>query len=471
MKKNILIIDDEEIIRLSLQEGLKDLGYKVETASNSKEAFEKIKELRPQVVFLDIRLNDENGLDILPEIKKLDLDTEVVMMTAYGDTESTVKAIKLGAYDYINKPFDLQEIDLIIKRIINNLQLQKKVYILEKVEKENQFNVEHFIGEHPLMKDVFKKIEILSQNDEVTVLIRGETGTGKEITASAIHKNSIRKNATMLKINCGSIPQQLIESELFGFEKNAFTGANERKKGLMEIADGGTVFLDEIGEMQMELQTKLLRFLEERKFKRVGGLEDIEVDIRIIAATNKNLEEAIKNKEFREDLYYRLNVVPIILPPLRDRGNDILILANKFLKEYSKKFNKKIGGFTKSAEEALLKYYWHGNIRELKNVIERVVLLSESNEISKENLPLEINNYKNSVNKFTNLDEDDLYDNENETKSKIFNDDFSLENEVEKMEVHYIKLALKYCNNNHTKAAEMLKLSRFSFKRRIEKYL
>ncbi len=471
MKKNILIIDDEEIIRLSLQEGLKDLGYKVETASNSKEAFEKIKELRPQVIFLDIRLNDENGLDILPEIKKLDLDTEVVMMTAYGDTESTVKAIKLGAYDYINKPFDLQEIDLIIKRIINNLQLQKKVYILEKVEKENQFNIEHFIGEHPLMKDVFKKIEILSQNDEVTVLIRGETGTGKEITASAIHKNSIRKNATMLKINCGSIPQQLIESELFGFEKNAFTGANERKKGLMEIADGGTVFLDEIGEMQMELQTKLLRFLEERKFKRVGGLEDIEVDIRIIAATNKNLEEAIKNKEFREDLYYRLNVVPIILPPLRDRGNDILILANKFLKEYSKKFNKKIDGFTKGAEEALLKYYWHGNIRELKNVIERVVLLSESNEISKENLPLEINNYKNSVNKFTNLDENDLYDNENETKSKIFNGDFSLENEVEKMEVHYIKLALKYCNNNHTKAAEMLKLSRFSFKRRIEKYL
>ncbi|MDF2677621.1 MAG: two component system response regulator, sigma54-specific [Bacillota bacterium] len=471
MKKRILIVDDEEIIRLSLQEWLKDQGYQVETACNSKEAFEKIKGLRPQIIFLDIRLKSENGLDILPEIKKLDLDNEVVMMTAYGDTESTVKSIKLGAYDYINKPFDLQEIDLIINRIINNLELQKKVDIFEKVEKENQFNVEHFIGEHPLMKDVFKKIEILSKNDEVTVLIRGDTGTGKEITASAIHKNSIRKDATMLKINCGSIPHQLIESELFGFEKNAFTGANERKKGLMEIADGGTVFLDEVGEMPMELQTKLLRFLEERKFKRVGGLEDIEVDIRIIAATNKNLEEAIKNKEFREDLYYRLNVVPIILPPLRDRGNDILILANKFLKEFSKKFNKKISGFTKNAEEALLKYYWYGNIRELKNVIERVVLLTDSNEISKENLPLEINNYENLVNKSTNINENELYDNENETRSKIFNDDFSLEDEVEKMEVYYIKIALAYCNNNHTKAAEMLKLSRFSFKRRLEKYL
>ncbi len=262
MKKKILIVDDEEIIRLSLGEGLNDLGYKSEIASNGKEAIEIVKDSKPHVIFLDMRLSGENGLDILSEIKKLDNDVEVVIMTAYGDTESAVKAIKLGAYDYINKPFDLLEIDMLIKRIIKNLELQKKVFLLEK---EKQPSLEFITGEHPLMKDVFKKIEILAQNDEVTVLIRGETGTGKEFVASAIHNNSIRKDSTMLKINCSSIPPQLLESELFGYEKNAFTGANEKKKGLMEIADGGTVFLDEIGDMPIELQPKLLRFIEERK--------------------------------------------------------------------------------------------------------------------------------------------------------------------------------------------------------------
>lgn len=470
MKKNILIVDDEEIIRLSLGEGFKDLGYKVETAACGKEAFEKVKEFKPIAVFLDMRLKDENGLDILPEIKKIDSDVEVVVMTAYGDTESTVKSIKLGAYDFINKPFDLHEIDMIIKRIIKNSELQKKIYLLEQTER--QFKAGHIIGEHPFMKDVLKKIDILSSNDDVTVLIRGETGTGKEFAASAIHSNSIRKNSTMLKINCGSIPPQLIESELFGFEKNAFTGAGERKKGLMEIADGGTVFLDEIGELPIELQPKLLRFLEERKFKRVGGLEDIEVDIRIIAATNKNLEEAIKNKEFREDLYYRLNVVPIFLPPLRERGEDIIILANKFLDDYCKRFNKKIDGFTQAAEESLMKYNWPGNIRELRNVLERIVLLSESNKINKEDLPLEIYNYDSMVKKQINERISNIIDDIDEiniNKNEIF-PGFSLENEVEKMEVHYIKLALKYCSNNHTKAAEMLGLSRFAFKRRMEKY-
>jgi len=460
MKKRILIVDDEDTIRLSLGEGLKDLEYKVSTANNGEEAIERVKEFKPQVIFLDMRLANENGLDILPKIKNIDNEAEVVIMTAYGDTQTAVKAIKLGAFDYINKPFDLQEIDIIIKRIIKNLELQKKVYILEK---EKQSQTETIIGEHPLMMDVFKKIEVLSKNDEVTVLIRGATGTGKELVASAIHNNSIRKDATMLKINCGSIPKQLIESELFGFEKNAFTGANDRKKGLMEIADGGTVFLDEIGELPIELQPKLLRFLEERKFKRVGGLEDIEVDIRIIAATNKNLEEAIKNKEFREDLYYRLNVVPILLPPLRERGEDILILANKFLQAYNKKFNKKVKGFTKNAEESLISYDWRGNVRELKNVIERIIILKEGEYINKEDLPSEIYKDISGDGQFSKAAEDKM-------NSEIFYSGFSLEKEVEEMEIHYIKLALKYCNNNYSKASEMLGVSRFAFKRRIEKY-
>lgn len=460
MNNKILIVDDEEIIRLSLSEGLKDLGYKVSIAGNGTIAIDVVKKFKPQVVFLDMRLSNENGLDILPKIKEIDSEIEIVIMTAYGDIQTAVKAIKLGAFDYINKPFDLQEIDIIIKRIIKNLDLQKKVYILEK---EKQSYVESIIGEHPLMKDNFNKIEILSKNDNVTVLIRGETGTGKELVASAIHSNSARKDATMLKINCGSIPQQLIESELFGFEKNAFTGANSKKKGLMEIADGGTVFLDEIGELPIEVQPKLLRFLEERKFKRVGGLEDIEVDIRIIAATNKDLEEAIKNKEFREDLYYRLNVVPIYIPPLRERGIDILILANNFLQQYNKKFNKNIKSFTKKAEESLLAYNWSGNVRELKNVVERIVILGVDEFIDICDLPVELNK---NINEEASISKIIDYKN----SSEIFYTGFSLEKEVEEMEIHYVNQALKLCNNNYTKASEILGISRFAFKRRIEKY-
>jgi len=460
MNCKILIVDDEEIIQLSLSEGLKDLGYKVNTAGNGTRAIELAKKFKPQVVFLDMRLSNENGLDILPKIKEIDNDIEIVIMTAYGDIQTAVKAVKLGAFDYINKPFDLQEIDIIIKRILKNIELQKKIYILEK---EKQAHIENIIGEHPLMKDNFNKIEILSKNDKVTVLIRGETGTGKELVASAIHKSSARKDANMLKINCGSIPQQLIESELFGFEKNAFTGANNRKKGLLEIADGGTVFLDEIGELPIEVQPKLLRFLEERKFKRVGGLEDIEVDIRVIAATNKDLEEAIKKKEFREDLYYRLNVVPIYIPPLRERGMDILILAKNFLQEYNKRFNKKINGFTKKAEESLLSYKWSGNVRELKNVIERIVILGEVEYIDVDDLPAEINI---DISDELNIPKVVQY----KLQEEIFYPGFSLEKEVEDMEIYYVKLALRYCNNNNSKASEMLGISRFAFKRRMEKY-
>jgi len=460
MNCKILIIDDEEIIRLSLSEGLKDLGYKVSTAHNGKIAIEEVKRFKPQAVFLDMRLSNENGLDILPKIKEIDSEIEIVIMTAYGDIQTAVKAIKAGAFDYINKPFDLQEIDIIIKRIIINIELKKKVYILEK---EKQSHIENIIGEHPLMLDIYNKINILSKNDNVTVLVRGETGTGKELVAVAIHNNSIRKNSNMLNINCGSIPHQLIESELFGFEKNAFTGANNKKKGLLEIADGGTVFLDEIGELPLELQPKLLRFLEERKFKRVGGLDDIEVDIRVIAATNKDLEQAIKNKEFREDLYYRLNVVPIFIPPLRERGRDILILANSFLQEYNRKFNKNINSFTKKAEESLVSYNWRGNVRELKNVVERIVILGCGDYIDLDDLPFEI---KGNIGDDKSIVKYKNYGSNNE----MFYHGFSLEKEVEEMEIYYLRLALKECSNNHTKASEMLGISRFAFKRRIEKY-
>ncbi len=459
MNKSILIVDDEEIIRMSLGEGLKDMGYKISTAANGTEAEDKVRKVKPVAVFLDMRLSGENGLDILEKIKKAENETEVIIMTAYGDTQSAVKAIKMGAFDYINKPFDLQEIDLIIKKAIKNAEMQKKLYIYEK-EKQS-LNLE-LIGEHPIMKAVKRDIDILAKNDEVTALIKGESGTGKEIVATAIHGNSIRKNSPMLKINCGSIPKQLLESEMFGFERNAFTGANERKKGLMEVADGGTVFLDEIGEMPIELQPKLLRFIEERKFKRVGGLEDIEVDIRIIAATNKNLEEAILKKEFREDLYYRLNVVPVMLPPLRERGNDILILIDKFLEDYNLKFHKKIKGFTKNAKDILMGYTWRGNVRELKNIVERIVLLTQEEYIDAEDLPFEIRQNECGIGS--------EHVEEFPAVTDVIEKGFSLEKQIGKMEIYYMTQALKKCGNNYSKASEMLGITRFSFKRRMEKY-
>lgn len=455
MKRKVLIIDDEEIIRLSLGEGLKDLGYTVATASNGKEALENIRNSTPSIVLLDIRLEYENGLDILPEIKNFDKDIEVVIMTAYADISSAVKAMKLGAYDYINKPFDLEEIDIIIKRIRDKIDLQNKILIMEKSKRDN-IHIDNIVGKHPLLQEIFNKIELLAQNDDVTVLIRGETGTGKDVVASAIHNNSIRKDKELLKINCGSIPEHLMESEFFGFEKNAFTGANSRKKGLMEIADGGTVFLDEIGELPMNMQAKLLTFIEDKKFKRVGGLEDIKVDIRIIAATNKNLEEAIENKEFREDLYYRLNVIPVYLPPLRERGEDILLLANKFLEEYNIKYKKSILGFTKDMEEKLLNYEWRGNVRELRNILERAVLLIDRGYIAPIDLPLLESTYGE--------------DSKQIHEHKLFEIDFSLEDEINNIERKYIELALEKSDNNYTKAAEILGLSRYALRRRTEKY-
>ncbi|NLL80785.1 MAG: sigma-54-dependent Fis family transcriptional regulator [Tissierellia bacterium] len=455
MKKKILIIDDEEMIRLSLAEGLKDMGYSVDAASDGKEALEKARVFAPDMALLDMKLGDENGLDILPKLKDLDSDIEVVIMTAYGDIESAVKAIKLGAYDYINKPFNLLEIDVIIKRVVSKQEQKNRLFTLEKSKGQQSYE-SNLIGEDPLMLEVLEKINILSKNDDVTVLIRGETGTGKDLVASAIHNHSIRKNRNMLKVNCASTPEQLMESEFFGFEKNAFTGANTGKKGLMEVADGGTVFLDEIGEMPMNLQSKLLTFIEDKNFRRVGGLANIEVDVRIIAATNKELEKAIKNKEFREDLYYRLNVIPLHLPPLRERGQDIILLANHFLEKYSKKYNKNINLFTDEAIDKLLNYQWPGNVRELKNVLERAVLLGSKEKITAKDLPLihEVARDKNNK-----VEKDiSLYPN------------FSLEKEVENMERKYIKLALEESENNYTKAAEILGLSRYALKRRLEKY-
>ncbi|SHJ71470.1 sigma-54-dependent transcriptional regulator [Paramaledivibacter caminithermalis] len=458
MKKRILIIDDEKTICLSLMEGLKDLGYEVDCALDAGSGIKKAFSFKPHVIFLDMRLGNENGLDLLKKIKNIDNDTEVVIMTAYGNIETAVAAIKYGAFDYIKKPFDFEEIDIIISKALDNFNMKKKIYLLEK---EKGYGGNAIIGNSFAMKEIHQKIDILSKNDNVTVLIRGETGTGKELVAEAIHNKSVRRDGAMVKINCGAIPKDLVESELFGYEKNAFTGAASRKKGLFEIADGGTVFLDELGEIPLRMQTKLLRFLEERRFKRVGGLQDIDVDIRIIAATNKNLEDAIKEKKFREDLYYRLNVIPINLPPLRDRMEDIILLGEYFLDIYNKKFNKSIKGFNNKVKDKFLAYNWPGNVRELNNVIERIVILYNIDFIDICHLPSEIQNYNEDINRSLPIKDLD---------KEIFDEEFCLEDKIQKIEKRYITIALDKAHGNYSRAARLLGISRFALKRRVKKY-
>ena len=460
MKNKVLIIDDEMMICKTLKAGLGDMGYIAETAQNKEEALQQVRALKPNLVLTDMRLGNENGIDLIDDIKKFDNDIEVIVMTAYSDIASAVTAIKKGAFDYINKPFELEEIRIILERACENYKMKNKLLILEK---QNQHVENNIIGQSEKMKDVFEKINILSQNDTVTVLILGETGTGKELVADAIHNKSVRKDYPILKINCSAIPRHLVESELFGFEKNAFTGAGTKKKGLFEIANGGTVFLDELGELPLDIQSKLLRFLEERKFRRIGGLEDIEVDIRIITATNKNLDKAVKEKTFREDLYYRLNVVPVTIPPLRERENDILLLAEYFLNKYNTGFKKEINGFDYSAKQKLLSYPWPGNIRELKNVIERIVILTNDEWITTTKLPCEITDFEDG-------ETDGQIETQDEEKIASSDERFSLDYKLDSIERRYIVKELERSGGNQTKAAEALGISRFALRRKMEKH-
>ncbi len=457
MKTKVLVIDDEQIMRLTLEEGLFDLGYDVMVASDGSGGMEKLKSFRPDVILLDMRLKSEDGLDIARKIKELDEYVEIIIMTAYGDIKTAIDAIKIGAIDYIKKPLDIDEIEVTILKAITSQNMKKKLKLYEEKELRDG---ENFISKDPVMEDTIRKMNVLAKNDSVTVMIRGETGTGKEVIANYIHKNSERKNAIILSVNCAAIPKELLESELFGFEKNAFSGAASRKKGLLELAHGGTLLLDELGEMPIGMQSKLLRFLETKKFNRIGGLEEIEVDIRVIAATNKNLEEAIAKKEFRKDLYYRLNVVPIFIPALRERKIDILEISKHFVNIFNIKFKKNVKGFTDEAIERMTSYSWPGNIRELKNIIERIVILNDVNLIDVKQLPSEM---QKQLTKKKNI----KYEDERE---EIIEEGFSLEEKVTDLEKYYIVKALNRTKQNFSAASKLLGISRHALNRRMEKY-
>jgi DNA-binding NtrC family response regulator len=379
----ILVVDDDQDIREVLRDRLESLGYEVLTASNGKDALESINKQSPQMVLLDIEMPEMNGLEVLKEVRSGQMDLTVVMITAYGTIERAVEAMKEGAYDFIPKPFEPDHIELVVKKALERESLKRGFEILSEEVGERHRMV---MGKSPKMNQAVDTAKKAARSGS-TVLLLGESGTGKEIFARAIHCWSERMNKPFIAINCVGLSRELLESELFGHEKGAFTGAHELKKGKMELGHGGTIFLDEVGDISPEVQTKLLRFLQEREFERVGGAKPIRVDVRIIAATNRNLGAAVKEGRFREDLYHRLNVIPITLPPLRERKDDIPVLANYFLRRVSAEAKKNFAAITQEALDKLLAYSWPGNVRELANVIERGVVLSQGPKLTLNDFP------------------------------------------------------------------------------------
>ena len=453
MKPSILIVDDDEVMQETLSDVLGKRGYEIFTVGSGNGALPMLKKNVIDLILLDMRLPDIDGLEVLKKIKEFDNEILVIMMTAYSDVQTAVSAMKSGAYDYINKPFELEELKLLIEKGLEMKSLINEVRRLHRQQKENYQN-SHIYGVSPQIHYVKELIGMISKTHKTSVLIQGESGTGKELAANAIHYNSHRSDKPLMKINCSAIPDSLLESELFGYEKGAFTDAKNTKKGLFELADSGTVFLDEIGDMNPFLQSKILRVLENQTFMRVGGEREIKVDIRIVAATNKDLETMVREGFFRKDLYYRLKVMVVEMPPLRDRLEDILLLSNLFIEENNKEFNKNIKGFSDEAKKLMVQYSWPGNVRELKNVIERAMILTDQEVITPNHLPFELKQTEKFIHGNT----------EHEISEKT--DDMSLEN----MEKIHLSKVLKRLEWNKSKASKILVISRATLRAKIKKY-
>jgi len=452
MPQKILVIDDEKLIRWTLEQHLVKEGYEVVTADSAEKGLAFINEEAPDLVLLDNRLPEMTGLELLEMLNVPERGLMVIMITAYGLVETAVKAMKLGAYDYISKPFNLEEITFVIRKALEAGSLRSQV-------KQLQGKVDTIIGETEQMSRVKELILRIAKSDATTVLIQGESGTGKELVAKAIHFSSARADKPFMAINCAALPVNLLESELMGHEKGAFTDAKATKKGLFELADGGTLFLDEIGDMELSMQAKLLRVLEEKNFRRVGGVKDIKVDVRVISATNQDLATAMNAGKFRRDLYYRLQVVPITLPPLRERGRDVLFLARHFTEHFNRECHKSVQGLSKETEQILLSYGWPGNVRELKNVIERAMIFEVENSILPEHLPQELVETRTAPAQLTGavISLDCLVIPESGIS-------------IEDVENALVKKALEMANDNQTRAAQLLKMPRDAFRRRMKRF-
>ncbi len=382
---SILVVDDEQLIRWSLKNRLEDEGFRVLEAGTAGDALKRFRD-GVDLVLLDYKLPDGDGLDVLKQIKSADPDTLVIMLTAHSSVELAVEAMKQGAYHYANKPFNLDEIVLLVEKALETTELRREVRELRSSQAQ-PFSLDRIVGDSEAMVGIRAMLKKIAASPASTVLLTGESGTGKDLAAKVIHYASDRATKPFMNITCSALPENLLESELFGHERGAFTGADRQKRGLFETAEGGTVFLDEIGEIVPALQAKLLRFLEEKTFKRVGGATDIRVDVRVIAATNRVLEEEVREGKFREDLYYRLNVVPIALPPLRERAKDIAPLLKYYVDGFNREFKKHVRGIMPEAVERLERYRWPGNVRELRNAVERAMLFGEGEQLTVEDFP------------------------------------------------------------------------------------
>ena len=442
----LLIVDDEELIRWSLRERLARDGYQVREAGTASAAIDQIAAGGVDLVLLDYRLPDGDGLTVLRRAREVSPETLVILMTAYSTVENAVEAMKLGAYHYVNKPFNLDEVALVVEKALETSQLRREVRTL-RTSQGRDYGFDAIIGASPAMTHAKVMLARIAASPASTVLLTGETGTGKDLAAKAIHYNSDRASRPFVNITASALPEPLLESELFGHERGAFTDARQQKRGLLETADGGTVFLDEIGEMAPGLQAKLLRFLEEKTFKRVGGLTDIRVDVRVIAATNRDLETEVQAGKFREDLFYRLQVMPVVLPPLRDRDGDIRLLVDYYIDRYNREFRKRVRGATPEALAALEQYRWPGNIRELRNAIERAMLLMDREWLE--------------PNDFAPL------------KPALATAQFRLPPAgvvLEEVERQLLVQALERAHGNQTHAGHLLGLNRDQVRYRIEKY-
>ena len=446
----ILVVDDEYLIRWTLQKNLEKAGYRVLLAESGEEALRKISEGAPDLALIDINLPGMDGFEVLEKAFQIDQGFIPIMITAFEDVDRIVRAMKLGAFDYIAKPFDFNRVQLSINKALETHRLRMEVRHLRQ-ERKGRSGFSHIIGESQPMLDIIEMTKKVAYTDTATVLIQGESGTGKEMVAQAVHDLSKRCNMPFVVLNCPGIADNLLENELCGHEKGAYTDANTLKKGLLEVADGGALFLDEIGDMGQGMQAKILRIIEQKTFRRMGGVKDLQVDVRIIAATNKNLKKMMAEGKFREDLFYRINVVALHIPALKERRADILPLANHFINKYNREFHKTVRKISKEAELFFMDYAWPGNVRELKNVIERAMILGEGSFLLLEHLPMEI-----------------VGGNQEQITTGVSIPPEGIS--MEKLEESLVREALIMTCGNQTKAAMLLGVSRDSLRYRMQKF-
>ena len=451
---HVLVVDDDPAVRDVLQEALMQEEYSVSTAEGGAAAIQAVKDSVVHIVITDFQLPDIDGLEIIDRLAKLDSKILPIMMTGFGTIETAVRAMKSGAFDFITKPFDLEAAAAVVRKAAEFLRLRQENHLLRKVVRD-QYRLEQLVGASQPIQEVMEFVQKVADSDS-TVMIQGESGTGKELVARMLHFNSFRKDRPLVPVNCGAIPENLLESELFGHEKGAFTGATHSRMGRFELANGGTIFLDEIGEMSLPLQVKLLRVLQEREFERVGGSRTIHVDVRIVAATNQDLETLVEEKRFRKDLFYRLNVIPIVIPPLRERRSDIPLLIDHFLTRFNQSKHTEISGLAPDAIRTLTEYDWPGNIRELENMIERLVVLKKRGVLSIGDLPEKICRRASGselTERFIRFNEDGI----------------NLSSEVELYEKHLIMEALRKANGVTARAAQLLHLNRTTLVEKLKR--